>query len=375
MRNASYFEVRARTGLRFLATVIMFSGLASAAEGRPARFSADLAEVYGRHGEHQRACELYREALAAANDRAEGAVYRSALADELLACSDQAAAKSLLMELTRDQDLAMAANANIRLAKLDAAAGAIDDAVDRLHDVAADCPIHELRRSAIQLLVELAGKHARANDVITVLRERLATEDGAADLLEIALRVASPAARVALAAAAVEAHPDDPQLRLRHAEALAGTQRYDEAVEAYRQLAQDVPDLEMDACEGLARIAAERHDIEGLVAAVEQAAAGMSDDIERDLYMNRQYAQLGAWEQAAATAKVAYDRAANLGPAMRSAAGMELGEALMRLGRVNEAKAVLAPIASQSTWHELQMRAQQQLAMAENNHDESRMLP
>jgi predicted Zn-dependent protease len=373
MRNASFSEVRTRFGIRYLQIILvisLFSVVCQGAEtGKPPRYYADLAEVHGRYGDHARSCEMYRKAIDEESSADAILEYRSALADQCVAAGDAHAAREILRDLSGGRDVALAASAQIRLAKMESDAGKIDDAIDRLSDVAGECPIHELRRSALLVLVQLAGSNSRAGDVVMVLSQRLATESGVSDLLDIAMRLATSQARVELAAAAVDAHPDDFMLRQRYAEALIETLRYDEAVEAYRTLAQEIPDLEKEACEGLARIASLRQDLPGLIAAVQQAASAMPDDIHRDLYFSRIYAELGAWEQAAEAARAACARAGAVGPAMASATAMELGEALVHLGQMEEARKLLAPIAAQTTWHDLQARAKQQLAIAENRTD------
>jgi tetratricopeptide (TPR) repeat protein len=364
MRASFLVAVTSRIIRASLASIVLLQVIN--AETMPASYAAELAEVHARYGQHERARDLFIEAIAGEKDAASRASYRSSLAGELSACGNVAEATSLLEELSRDANPVVAANAQMSLAKIAAEDGHADEAIDLLAAVAGDCPIHELRRSALTVLVTLAREHAKAEQIVSVLRLRLATEPQNEDLLEVALTICDDKTRVEIAAAAAAAHPDEVALRLRLARALAEAQRFDEATETYRAIIRDVPDVEKEACEGMAHIAAARDDVDGLTAAVEQAAAEMPDGIQRDLYLTRTYAELEAWDAAEHMARLAYARAEKIGPAMVTATAMELGEALAHLGRHDEARTFLQPVAEQNTWHGLRIRAEQLLAMQES---------
>jgi len=69
------------------------------------------------------------------------------------------------------------------------------------------------------------------------------------------------------------------------------------------------------------------------------------------------------WAPAEKNAREAYNLAE--GATLKAAAAIELGEALFRLGRVEEAKGFLKPLAEQSAWRGLQTRARALMAEME----------
>jgi tetratricopeptide (TPR) repeat protein len=326
-------------------------------QDQPAAYFAALAEVKARFGMASEACELYRKAIERAKSDAERAEYQIGLAQALEAGGDKDAAKALWTEMSKGSDSVAAGRAQLQLASILAEQGQADKAAELLEKLALGSPIQLFRRTAADQLAKLllSGKDWRAR--LAQYRERIRKEPGHRELLELvlALQADDPKGRCETLKEALAANPRDRDLFRRYPSALLDAGLLDEAEKEYRSLKENYPTESQLANDKLALIAARKGRPAEAEQMLLQSAANIPEGVQRSLYLARKYLGLGLWVPAEKHARQAYAQAR--GDAMKVATAIELGEALMRLGKREEALALLKPIAEQSLWRGLQVRA------------------
>ena len=325
-------------------------------------YLADLAQVESQHGHQAQAIAHFRQALAGTLDPERRWTCKEGLARALAASGDANALTALAQEMASDGDPVRASTGASLLADQELAAGKGAAAVRRLAQLALESPIASFRDAARTRLAALPA--ATVDEVRQEAVTRLMANPSDAEARELALILTpDPNQRASLLKTASAAHPEDVELRLRTAETLLSASQPAEAKALLVRLRHDQPGLAEDIDRQLAAAAMALGDTAGAEQAVLSSAAGQDDDLRRSLYLSRTFASVGLWAQAERQARLAVTRAADQGDAIRATAAIELGDALVHLGRQAEAEPLLRPIADQSIWPGLRERAERLLAL------------
>ena len=326
-------------------------------------FTVELAKLEARFGHQQEAVGHFRAALAGKLDDEQIWACKEGLAQVLTQLGDHEALPAFAREQIASHDPLRNAAGHALLIDEELTHGAEAQAVKHLIDQALHAGIAAYRDAARQRLQELQGPAitaARAD----ISQQALAAA-GDSELRELALvLMTDPSAKADLLLAAWRATPADVDLQQRTAEALLAADRKPQAKALLLKLLRDQPGLANEIQQTLAKVLAASNDPLGAEAAVIASASGQEPGFARSLYLARTFAGVFLWTPAEAQARTAYDEAAALGDAHRAAAAIELGDALLHLGRKDEAVALLTPLAAQTTWTGLAERAAHLLSLA-----------
>ena len=331
----------------------------------PAAYFAALAQIKSQYGLFTEAAALFREAMAREAKESQKAQYELSLAQTLFEGGNQADALAIWQRLSDGADPSAASWAQMRLAMGLAESGRADEAALILEKIALESPMQVLRATAARKLGELLAAREDRAEKLKTFTERLFKQPNRRELLDLALALQEedPDARIATLEGMLKLKPHDPELTRLYGEELLEADRLDDARKFYLGVMRDYPEDTRRACEKLAEIASLQDDPEKADEWIMMAVRDFPAGVERSLYLARQEIALELWEPAEKNAREAYNLAE--GAAMKAATGIELGEALFRLGRVDEAKELLKPLAEQSAWRGLQTRAKGLLAEME----------
>lgn len=328
------------------------------ADKLPASYFAEMAEVKRHYQLFDEASALLRQAIALSTSEADKLTFQTALAETLEAAGQAPEAAALWESLARNGNPAVAARAKLALAYRLAAEQKTAAAIVYLEEVSLHCPIQNYRAAAAAQLAKLANKQEKLEQYLALLRKEPANRE----LLNLvlALQQDDPKARMNTLAEVYAADKHDLDIIQRYGVSLIEAGELDQAGKFYRGLATDYPSLQQLACEQLARLSSRQGATEEAVKLVLRSASAMPDDVEKALYLTRHFLELNLPQEAEQYGRLAHERSA--GEAMKAAADMEWGEALYRLNNFAAAAQLLRPIAEQSLWRGLQIRAQNILA-------------
>lgn len=331
----------------------------------PAAYFAALAQVNSKYGRLTEAASLLRKAIALEKVESRKAQYELSLAQALYDGGKHDEALAVWKKLSEGPDSSSASWAQIHLADGLAASGRADEAAAMLEKIALESPVQVLRSTAAQKLGGILAERDDRDEKLKLFTDRLMKNPERRELLELVLAIQedNPEGRLATLDALLKLKPHDPELTRLYGDELIDAERFDDAEKFYVGVMRDYPEDARSACEKLAEIASLKDDPakadEWLTTAVRDFPAG----VERSLYLARKEISLELWGPAEKNAREAYNAAE--GAAMKAATGIELGESLCRLGRMDEARALLKPLAEQSAWRGLQTRARALLAEME----------
>jgi len=331
----------------------------------PAAYFAALAKVKSDYGLFTEAVALYRTAMEREPKESQKAQYELGLAQALFDGGRQAEALAIWKRLGEGADPSASSWAQMRLAMGLAESGRGEEAAQMFEKIALDSPLQVLRGTAARRLGELLAEREDRDEKLQLFKDRLMKQPERRELLDLvlALQEDDPDGRIATLGELLKLKPHDPELTRLYGEELLEADRLDDAEKFYLGVMRDYPEDTRRACEKLAEIASLKEDPAKAEEWVMMAVRDFPAGIERSLYLARQEIALELWGPAEKNAREAYNLAD--GATMKAAAAIELGEALCRLGRVDEAKTLLKPLAEQSAWRGLQTRARGLMAEME----------
>jgi len=331
----------------------------------PAAYFAALAKVKSDYGLFTEAAALYRTAMAREEKESQKAQYELGLAQALFDGGHADDALAIWKRISEGSDLSTASWAQMRLAMGLADSGHADEAAAMYEKIALDSPLQVLRGTAARKLGELLAKRENRANKLAQFKERLMKQPDRRELLDLvlALQEDDPDGRLATLEALLKLKPHDPELTRLYGEELLEADRLDDAEKFYLAMMRDYPEDTRRACEKLAHIAVLKENPAKAEEWVMMAVRDFPAGVERSMYLARQEIALELWAPAEKNAREAYNLAE--GATLKAAAAIELGEALFRLGRVEEAKGFLKPLAEQSAWRGLQTRARALMAEME----------
>ena len=324
----------------------------------PAAYFAEMAAVKRRFNQFVDACELYREAIARTEGESDRQTLELSLAECLEAADHIKEADALWAQLAGSKIPAVAYRAKLTLTSKLAAEGKLDEARAQLEEIAFHSPVQLYRDTAAKQLASLGG----GTDKLAEYKARFAKDPRDTALLKLilALQENDPAGRAETLSVAYKADPKNLELIQRYGESLMEAHKDADAEAFFSGLLKDYPSMNLQASARLAELAMRAGDREKAAALALHAADRLPDDIEKYLFLTREHLELGLYEQAEHFGREADARAQ--GEAMKAAVAMELGEALFRLKKYEEALKVLRPVAEQALWRGLQTRAQKLVA-------------
>lgn len=324
----------------------------------PASYFADMALVKQHYNLFDEARALFAEAIARAQNDQDKTDYQIRLAETLDEAGAVADAGTLWKTLSESRTPAVAYRARVAIASKLTDDGKIPEAAAVLEEIAANSPIQAYRAAAARQLAKIVDKAAKLPEY----KRRLANEPKNKELLNLILSLQEndAAGRNETLALVYNANPRDLEIMQRYGQSLVDAGKIDDAQKYFTEMRTNYPSLNRDACVQLAGLSMRKGNAAAAADLIAQSAAEMPDDIQKSLYLTREYLAKGLFELAEKHGREADARAR--GEAMKAAVAMELGDALYHLKKFDEALALLKPVAEQSLWHGLQKRAQDTVA-------------
>ena len=333
-----------------------------AAELPPAYF-LDLAELKVRYKLYSEALNLYKTALEKSSDKIERSRCQMGIAFVLEAQGNAAEALNVWKSLAAAaDDPVIAARARLILGQRYAETGQTDDAIAALEAVALHEKMEIVRQTAASKLSALLLTTPRANEKLVAYQQLLAANPKDLVLLQLVINLQKddPAGRAATFSAVSKSATLDVYQMDQWASALIDAGKSDEATQLYQTLAKNDPAQAGLLYDRLAAIAVKNGKPEEAEALVLFGSNLEPGDVRGELELCRKLLALNLLAGAEKHGRAAF--AAANEPVMKSAVAMELGEALFRQRKFDEARVLLAPLAHQDAWQGLQQRAKSLLA-------------
>ncbi|MEI6234672.1 MAG: tetratricopeptide repeat protein [Planctomycetota bacterium] len=331
-------------------------------QSAPATYFAELADVKQRFTMYSGAAELYQTAILRAQDPAQRLHYQLSLADVLVSKGDANSAMQVWDTISKSSYPMAASKANFRLAQRLVEAGKADEAAQRLEAVALNPLSGNFRDAAIKILVPLLKSSGKAEAKLAEFLPRLKQNSQDRSLRELVLALQSDdlEGRVRTLAELIKESPRDIELQRDYGSALIAANKLDDAVHVYDAMRHNYPSEQQYALQNLAVIYIRKGTPEAAEQAVVESGAQIQDSVMRKLYFARQALQLKLFALAEKYARESFSETTSDG--FKISAEMELGDALFNLGKMEEARKVLNPIAEQDVYSGLKIRAKKILS-------------
>lgn len=327
-----------------------------AGEELPARYyrdRADLESRYGRLAEAETLLETARARSATSGEREAVMVAQASLLETM---GNVAGAHAAWSELCQSANPARAGEAHLRLAGLAERAGQGPQSLALYEAIALEGEVALHRTlAAKRLAVLLVENGTFAAKTAAYEASFNKTGDQALFALLMQCYADNAPARARVLEQYLASRPGAVAQRRQLGVVLLKSGRAAEAQSAFDSLRQDFPSQRQFAAEQLAALAMGQGDTARAREEIKRSAAALPVGARRELHLARFCLRLGLAEDAVRHATRGAECAE--GAALRTASAMEQGEALFRLGRHDEARAVLVPVAEQSQWRGLQQRA------------------
>ena len=334
---------------------------ATAAEPRetelPYSYFFESAELQARYKLNDQALALYKVAFDKTKDDAAQARCLMGMAFVLDEQGKHAEAAELWRGLLNSSDPVTSGRARLILGQHCSDAKQFDAAIALWEDAALHDKLLIFRQTAAAKLSALMVEQKRGAEKLKTYQERLAKNPSDAALLDMVLGLQKDDAtgRADTLALVAKSAPLDSM----HAEllgsALFDAGRLDEAAWHYCELAKD-PLQASWARERLAAIAMQRGKPDEAEKLIVENGEREPRDVRSELELCRKLLELGLLSGAEKHGRAAYALADER--TMKGAVAMELGDALFRQAKFEEARALLAPLAEQNAWPGLKARAQ-----------------
>ncbi len=329
----------------------------------PPAYFLDMAELKVRYKLYPEALALYKTALEKSSDKMERSRCQMGIAFLLEAQGNASESLNAWKRLAAStDDPVVASRARLVLGQRYADAGKIDEAIATLEAVVLREKMEILRQTAATKLSTLLLSTSRAKEKLAAYQQLLIANPKDAVLLQlvIGLQEDDPAGRAATFSAVSKSATLDAYQLDQWGSALIDAGKTDEATQLYQTLAKKDAAQAGLLYDRLAAIAVKNGKLDDAEALVVSGSNLEPGDVRGELEVCRKLLALNLYPGAEKHGRAAYQAVTE--PVMKGAVAMELGEALFRQNKLDEARVLLAPLADQDAWQGLKQRARAILA-------------